>query len=112
MRYTTRIIGLGGAAALVLGLSACGGTDWEATATEACDAGEAVCSCMVAGIGEQYDGGEALQMLAAMALSFDESAISETDAAEELELSTADFASFRETATRTLDRLRRGCESS
>ena len=112
MRYMTRLIGLGGAAALVLGLSACGGTDWEATATEACDAGEAVCSCMVTGIGEQYDGDEALRWLAAMALSYDEAAVSEADAAEELDMSAADFASFREEATRTLDRLRRGCESS
>ena len=99
-------------ATVAIALAGCGDVDWEESAREACDADTAVCDCMVTEIVEGYDGDEERRLLAALAVGFENPDMTVEEAAEALEMSTTDFAAFREESTRTLDRLRRRCEAS
>ena len=91
-------------------LSGCGGTDWEEVAGEACQASftEAQCTCMVEGLTEQFDGDEESRMLAAFVASIEGAQVTNGQL-EDLEMSTADFATYRQENERTISRLRRSC---
>ena len=94
-----------------LALAACGDdVDWAALAGEACGAEFSAeqCQCMVDRLDEEFSGDDQTRMVAALAASFEGTTIS-GEQLESLEMTAAEFGTFRTERERQVSRLRRSC---